>query len=225
MPTTSGTPRTTSMRRACCAPTGSPASTRLPAASSSCPASSRRGASRPCPSSTSRLRPSRGTPRREVMEELPVHTCINGARSYEFFHSEHRQLAQTMREFHPEPLREGVARRRPRSTAWPTASGSGSRTTRAAAARCVEISAVHSGRLRFVPSTAGGSPRARASAPQPVRTVRVQHQQPHAHLRDGRTAASASPIKCMRLPHLQVPGRRHARRGFRSSERGGCRGD
>ena len=38
----------------------------------------------------------------EVMEELPFY-MINGARSYEFFHTEHRQ-APTMREFHPEPL-------------------------------------------------------------------------------------------------------------------------
>ncbi len=37
----------------------------------------------------------------EVMEELPFY-MINGARSYEFFHTEHR-MAQTMREFHPEP--------------------------------------------------------------------------------------------------------------------------
>ena len=36
------------------------------------------------------------------MEELPFY-MINGARSYEFFHSEHRQL-ETMREFHPWPL-------------------------------------------------------------------------------------------------------------------------
>ena len=38
----------------------------------------------------------------EVMEDLPFY-MINGARSYEFFHTEHRQ-APTMREFHPEPL-------------------------------------------------------------------------------------------------------------------------
>lgn len=38
----------------------------------------------------------------EYRREYPLY-CINGSRSYEFFHSEHRQLA-TMREFHPEPL-------------------------------------------------------------------------------------------------------------------------
>jgi anaerobic selenocysteine-containing dehydrogenase len=38
----------------------------------------------------------------ELMEEYPFY-FINGARSYEFFHTEHRQ-AQTMREFHPEPI-------------------------------------------------------------------------------------------------------------------------
>ena len=35
------------------------------------------------------------------MEKFPFY-LINGARSYEFFHTEHRQ-APTMREFHPEP--------------------------------------------------------------------------------------------------------------------------
>ena len=38
----------------------------------------------------------------EFRAEYPFY-CINGARSYEFFHSEQRQLS-TMREFHPEPL-------------------------------------------------------------------------------------------------------------------------
>jgi anaerobic selenocysteine-containing dehydrogenase len=38
----------------------------------------------------------------ELMEEYPFY-FINGARSYEFFHTEHRQSA-TMREFHPEPI-------------------------------------------------------------------------------------------------------------------------
>ena len=37
----------------------------------------------------------------EIMEKFPFY-LINGARSYEFFHTEHRQ-APTMREFHPEP--------------------------------------------------------------------------------------------------------------------------
>ena len=38
----------------------------------------------------------------EFRKEYPFY-CINGSRSYEFFHSEHRQ-APTMREFHPQPL-------------------------------------------------------------------------------------------------------------------------
>ncbi|RDB59295.1 dehydrogenase [Gordonibacter sp. 28C] len=38
----------------------------------------------------------------EFRKEYPFY-CVNGARSYEFFHSEHRQL-ETMREFHPDPL-------------------------------------------------------------------------------------------------------------------------
>jgi anaerobic selenocysteine-containing dehydrogenase len=38
----------------------------------------------------------------ELFDEYPFY-FINGARSYEFFHTEHRQ-AKTMREFHPEPL-------------------------------------------------------------------------------------------------------------------------
>ncbi len=38
----------------------------------------------------------------ELMKEYPFY-FINGSRSYEFFHTEHRQ-APTMREFHPEPL-------------------------------------------------------------------------------------------------------------------------
>ncbi len=38
----------------------------------------------------------------EFREEYPL-ICINGVRSYEFFHSEHRNL-KTMREFHPDPL-------------------------------------------------------------------------------------------------------------------------
>lgn len=38
----------------------------------------------------------------ELFEEYPFY-FINGARSYEFFHTEHR-WAKTMREFHPEPL-------------------------------------------------------------------------------------------------------------------------
>ncbi|MDR3052858.1 MAG: molybdopterin-dependent oxidoreductase [Coriobacteriales bacterium] len=38
----------------------------------------------------------------EVFDEYPFY-FINGARSYEFFHTEHRQ-SETMREFHPEPL-------------------------------------------------------------------------------------------------------------------------
>jgi anaerobic selenocysteine-containing dehydrogenase len=38
----------------------------------------------------------------EFKEEYPF-ICINGSRSYEFFHSENRQQP-TMREFHPEPL-------------------------------------------------------------------------------------------------------------------------
>ena len=37
----------------------------------------------------------------EVMEEFPFY-FISGTRSYEFFHTEHR-MAETMREFHPEP--------------------------------------------------------------------------------------------------------------------------
>jgi anaerobic selenocysteine-containing dehydrogenase len=40
--------------------------------------------------------------RPDLFEEYPFY-FINGARSYEFFHTEHR-WAQTMREFHPEPL-------------------------------------------------------------------------------------------------------------------------
>ncbi len=52
----------------------------------------------------------------EVFEEYPYY-FVNGTRSYEFFHTEHR-MAETMREFHPEPLvkispktaeREGIA--------------------------------------------------------------------------------------------------------------------
>jgi anaerobic selenocysteine-containing dehydrogenase len=38
----------------------------------------------------------------ELFDEYPFY-FINGARSYEFFHTEHRQ-SKTMREFHPEPL-------------------------------------------------------------------------------------------------------------------------
>ena len=38
----------------------------------------------------------------ELLDEYPFY-FINGSRSYEFFHTEHRQ-AKTMREFHPEPL-------------------------------------------------------------------------------------------------------------------------
>lgn len=38
----------------------------------------------------------------ELFEDYPFY-FINGARSYEFFHTEHR-WAETMREFHPEPL-------------------------------------------------------------------------------------------------------------------------
>lgn len=38
----------------------------------------------------------------DYRKEYPFY-CINGSRSYEFFHSEHRQL-ETMREFHPLPL-------------------------------------------------------------------------------------------------------------------------
>lgn len=38
----------------------------------------------------------------EFRKEYPFY-FINGARSYEFFHSEHRQL-ETMREFHPDPI-------------------------------------------------------------------------------------------------------------------------
>jgi len=38
----------------------------------------------------------------EVFEEYPFY-FINGTRSYEYFHTEHRQ-APTMREFHPEPI-------------------------------------------------------------------------------------------------------------------------
>ncbi|MDR2109004.1 MAG: molybdopterin-dependent oxidoreductase [Coriobacteriales bacterium] len=38
----------------------------------------------------------------EVFEEYPFY-FINGSRSYEYFHTEHRQ-SQTSREFHPEPL-------------------------------------------------------------------------------------------------------------------------
>ncbi|MDR0500435.1 MAG: molybdopterin-dependent oxidoreductase [Coriobacteriales bacterium] len=38
----------------------------------------------------------------DLFEEYPFY-FINGARSYEFFHTEHR-WAKTMREFHPEPL-------------------------------------------------------------------------------------------------------------------------
>jgi anaerobic selenocysteine-containing dehydrogenase len=40
----------------------------------------------------------------ELYEQYPF-VLTTGARSYEFFHSEHRQL-QTMREFHPDPLFE-----------------------------------------------------------------------------------------------------------------------
>lgn len=38
----------------------------------------------------------------EVFEEYPYY-FINGNRSYEFFHTEHR-MAETMREFHPDPI-------------------------------------------------------------------------------------------------------------------------
>jgi anaerobic selenocysteine-containing dehydrogenase len=38
----------------------------------------------------------------DLLEEYPFY-FVNGARSYEFFHTEHR-WAQTLREFHPEPL-------------------------------------------------------------------------------------------------------------------------
>ena len=38
----------------------------------------------------------------EIFDTYPYY-CINGTRSYEFFHTEHR-MAETMREFHPEPL-------------------------------------------------------------------------------------------------------------------------
>ena len=38
----------------------------------------------------------------ELMEEFPF-VLTTGTRSYEYFHSEHRQL-QTMREFHPDPI-------------------------------------------------------------------------------------------------------------------------
>lgn len=43
----------------------------------------------------------------EVFEEYPYY-FINGNRSYEFFHTEHR-MAETMREFHPDPIEDVAA--------------------------------------------------------------------------------------------------------------------
>ena len=68
----------------------------------------------------------------ELYEQYPF-VLTTGARSVEFFHSEHRQL-ETSREFHPDPLFE-MSRRPPRPQGCPRGIGAGWRTIAAAAAR------------------------------------------------------------------------------------------
>ena len=96
----------------------------------------------------------------DLAEKYPL-ILMTGRRSWEFFHSEHRNLA-TMREFHPNPVCEISPSSLP-SRICTKATGCGSRTSAAAAAR-------RSGSPRdSTPATSwqntdGGSPRANASA-------------------------------------------------------------
>ena len=65
----------------------------------------------------------------DTFKEFPI-ILSGGGRSFEFFHSEHRQLP-TMREFHPVAARHGESRRLPEVRRARTASGSGWRTAAA----------------------------------------------------------------------------------------------
>ena len=63
----------------------------------------------------------------ELAAQYPL-VLMTGRRSWEFFHSEHRNL-ETMREFHPDPLIEIARRSSPTSRGSRKATGCGWRTS------------------------------------------------------------------------------------------------
>ena len=88
-----------------------------------------------------------------------------GGRSFEFFHSEHRQLP-TMREFHPWPARHGESRRLPRSTACTDGEWVWVENSRGARFK-QKVNGDRRGHAwpSCMPSTAGGSPSRTAAEP------------------------------------------------------------
>ena len=91
----------------------------------------------------------------ELAEEYPL-VLTTGKRSFEFFHSEWRQANTTSRSCTRCPTSTSIPTRR-RNTAWPRASGPGSRTRWASVARW-RASTTRSIPASSPPSTAGGSP-------------------------------------------------------------------
>ena len=165
-----------------------------------------RGASRR--TRCTRLLPRPGRPRRRSWREFP------------FYHDQRRALLRvlphgappwrhTMREFHPEPRGEGVARERPPNTACTTATGSGWRTTRARCKPDGRGVRGHSRTTAYRPSTAGGSPRRRGAAPYLYDCFDYNVNNLTRNFQAG-PGGIGSPIKCTRCRIYKVPGRRHA---------------
>lgn len=185
--TTSSTTRTRSSPRACCAPTARRAFRHAVRPHRAHRAHLPGMGHRPVPEALRERGPGQWTTDEDYRKKYPF-TIINGNRSYEFFHSENRQQ-KTMREFHPGALRAGVQ-----------ADGRGVRPGRRRVDMdrepCGPLQAVREDQSCLATAVPGGRtrlvvPRRRRQRAQPVRVVRLQHQQPHLLLRDGGGAASA----------------------------------